>query len=172
MAKRLKLDEGTLEQALHTGGVSMKGLAKLLVKLQDLPSSSYKSVERHVMAANAAKFAAHCLTLPMQLSDGSPWTWHLLDPCKTLGSMLESSQSLHCLYTVAWHRSPATSASPWRLVVGFDEFTPGSKNGLDQTRKTMVVSFSFLELGQAALTRGKVWVTVACVRTNMIKQVS
>ena len=176
MAKRqrLDIDEATLQQVLHTGRISQAGLAKLLSKLQDKSqgSSSCETVRKQLLLANTAKFATHRLALPLQLSDGSPWAWHLLDPGKTLASILATSASLQALYTVAWRRSPATPASLWRIVVGFDEFTPGNKLSLDQSRKCMVVSFSFLELGQAALSRGRVWVTVACVRTNMIKQVS
>ena len=176
MAKRqrLDIDEATLQQVLHTGRISQAGLAKLLPKVQDKSqgSSSCETVRKQLLLPNTAKFATHRLALPLQLNDGSLWAWDLLDPGKTLASILATSASLQALYTVAWRRSPATPASPWRIVVGFDEFTPGNKLSLDQSRKCMVVSFFFLELGQAALSRGRVWVTVACVRTNMIKQVS
>lgn len=176
MAKRQRLDIGdaTLQQLLHTGRISQTGLAQLLSKLHDKSKGgpSCETVRQQLLLANSAEFAPHRLQVPLQLTDGSPWVWHLLDPCKTLASIVAKSASLQALYTEAWRRSPATPASPWRIVVGFDEFTPGNKLSLDQSRKCMVVSFSFLELGQAALSRGRVWATVACVRTNMIKKVS
>ncbi len=36
----------------------------------------------------------------------------------------------------------------------------------------MICSFTFLELGQAAVSDGSGWLTPVCVRTNMIDQVA
>jgi hypothetical protein len=59
-------------------------------------------------------------------------------------------------------------ANPWSLVVGFDEFTPGNKLQADNRRKVMVLSYSFLELGQFSLCHNVVWTTPVCVRTSVI----
>lgn len=46
----------------------------------------------------------------------------------------------------------------------------GNKLQVDRTRQTMVLSFSFIELGQAALTDGVAWLPV-CLRTVKIDDV-
>ncbi len=43
---------------------------------------------------------------------------------------------------------------------------------MDRTRQTQVLSFTFLELGQAAMTDGTAWLTPVCVRTSKIDQVA
>ncbi len=175
MAKRHRLDIGaaTLQELLHTGRISQSGLAELLVKLQDKSKGvlSREAVRHQLRSGNMAEFEAHRLQIGLSLIDSSPWVWNLLDPCKTLATIVAKSAALQQLYAEAWSRSPSTPATPWGLVDGFDEFTPGNKLSLDQSRKCMVVSLAFLELGQAALSLGRVWTTVACVRTNVIKQV-
>ncbi len=65
-----------------------------------------------------------------------------------------------------------TRLEPKWLRIAFDEFIPGNKLQTDQTRKTMVLSFSFLQLGQAALSFGSSWSTAVCVRSNKIKEAS
>ena len=57
---------------------------------------------------------------------------------------------------------------PWRLVVAWDEFSPGNKLKVDNTRKCMNLSFSFVELGQTALTQNWAWFTCVCLRSHMI----
>jgi hypothetical protein len=42
----------------------------------------------------------------------------------------------------------------------------------DHARKTMVVSFTFLELGQQHVSDGTAWLTPICLRTTKIDQVA
>ena len=171
--KRLDISDETLQQLLHTGRISNQGLSRLLKKLSgndDGPAEN--TIVRHLAELNSAAFKTLGWEVPVRLTDGRQWIWRLLDPCKTLAAIVEKSPGMQALYAQAWRRTPPTPATPWRVVLGFDEFTPGNKQSLDQTRKTMVVSYSFLELGQAALSRGRVWVTFACIRSVMIKEAS
>ena len=107
----------------------------------------------------------------MRLLSGVPWSWLYVDPGKLLTVLLSESAALQGLYDQAWARSPATIQAPWSLVVAYDEFVPGNKLSTDQTRKTMVVSFTFLELGAAALSRGTVSTTPVSVRSAAIAKV-
>ena len=47
----------------------------------------------------------------------------------------------------------------------------GNKLNVDRSRSTMVVNFSFLELGQESMSNGTAWLTPICVRTNVIGEV-
>jgi hypothetical protein len=68
-------------------------------------------------------------------------------------------------------RHPPNRNRPWKLIIGWDEFTPGNALSPDNHRKTMVVSFSFVELGQVALSCGSAWVIPVVMRTSVINQV-
>ena len=169
--KRLGISDETLHQLLHTGRISSDGLSRLLKKLSSNDNDpSEITIARHLLKINSAAFQTLGWQVSVQLTDGRQWLWKLLDPCKTLAAIVEKSPGMQALYAQAWRLTPSTPATPWRVVIGFDEFTPGNKLSLDQNRKCMVVSLSFLELGQVALIRGRVWATIACIRSVMIKE--
>lgn len=117
------------------------------------------------------RFRAVRHTLQMPLTAGGTFTWEFADPNALLASMVAHSRQLNALFTEAVRRSPPSLDKPWSLVVAFDEFAPGNKLKVDNRRKTMVLSFSFLELGQFALNNGAVWQTPVCLRTTLIHQV-
>lgn len=173
MAKRsrLSLDSQKLQQLLHKGGISMNGLADLVAALRE-DDLSREHVRKKMADANRSKFEEIRHSVELPLAEGGSWVWHFLDPAKLLASLIAESASLQRLYTQAWRRSPPSPENPWSLVVAYDEFVPGNKLATDHTRKNMVVSFSFLQLGQGSLSCGTVWATSACVRSNRIAEVS
>ena len=160
-----------IAKALHTGGVSIAGLAKLIRVLTDGDVGESRTRLR-LLAANAEHFdSLECIdTLRMQ--DGTDWDWSTLEPGRLLALLVAESDELQRILSVAWTRSPPTAARPWSLVIGFDEFVPGNKLACDHSRKTMVLSFSFKELGSAALSRGVGWTTPVVVRAAKIAQVA
>ena len=107
----------------------------------------------------------------MPLIEGGFVDWEFADPNTLLVSLVEHSPALNRLFTEAVRISPPSVVKPWSLVVGFDEFVPGNKLKVDNRRKTMVLSFSFLELGQAALSQGLAWQTPVCLRASLIHSV-
>ncbi len=48
----------------------------------------------------------------------------------------------------------------------------GNKLQLDHSRSSMILSFTFLELGQSAVSDGSGWVTPVCVRTAILDEVN
>ena len=168
--RRLELSGSKLQDILHVGGISQNGLAKLLQRLSAQDGASVHTFRRDVRSASKEEFAKREWTVTLKLASGEEWQWSLLDPAATLSTLVERSRDLQALYTDAWRRTPCSQLSPWRVVVAFNEFTPGNKLSLDQGRKTMVLSFSFVELGQAAMSRGSSWITFGVARSNMIKQ--
>ena len=160
-----------LPNLLHQGGVSMTGLASLMATLRGADPSC-NQWDRHVLGeANQETFHRIKCEDAVRMCSGVPWSWWYVDPGKLLTVLLGESAALQGLYDDAWARSPATPQAPWSLVVAYDEFVPGNKLSTDQTRKTMVVSFTFLELGAAALSRGTVWTTPVSVRSTTIAKV-
>jgi hypothetical protein len=107
----------------------------------------------------------------MPLIEGGFVDWEFADPNTLLANLVEHSPALNRLFTEAVRISPPSVVKPWSLVVGFDEFVPGNKLKVDNRRKSMVLSFSFLELGQAALSQGLAWQTPVCLRASLIHSV-
>jgi hypothetical protein len=149
----------------------MKGLASIMGILRGSDTSA-TTWDRMVLGqANQELFHRIKCVVELRLVCGAPWSWVYVDPCKLLNVLLTESVGLQALYDGAWARSPSTPQTPWSLLVAFDEFSPGNKLATDQTRKTMVLSFTFLELGGAALARGTAWCTPVAVRSNTISKV-
>ena len=61
--------------------------------------------------------------------------------------------------------------SPWNLVIGFDEYVPGSKFLVDTNRKAMNLSFNFIEVGSAVLSHVFSWFTPVSIRTKVMAKV-
>jgi hypothetical protein len=175
MSKRRRvladLPPEVIPNLLHQGGVSMKGLASVIATLRGADPSCIEWDRRVLGEVNQQLFHRIKCADAVRLLSGVPWSWLYVDPGKLLTVLLSESAALQGLYDEAWARSPATIQAPWSLVVAYDEFVPGNKLSTDQTRKTMVVSFTFLELGAAALSRGTVWTTPVCVRSATIAKV-
>jgi hypothetical protein len=160
-----------LPNLLHQGGVSMTGLASLIATLQGTDTSGSQWDRVGLGQVNRDIFNRIKCVDVVRLLSGDPWSWEYIEPSKLLNVLLPESVGLQALYDGAWARSPATPQTPWSLLVAFDEFTPGNKLSTDQTRKTMVLSFTFLELGASALARGTAWCTPVTVRTTTITKV-
>lgn len=114
----------TLRSLLHTGGITLDGLTKLLSTLRrtGLPEATSS---HYVHEANNELFSTLRRVIEMPGSDGSVIEWELADPNHLLAAALEMSSALNQLYSDAMSRTPCSSAEPWNLVIGFDEFAPG-----------------------------------------------
>lgn len=154
---------------LHVGGVSNRGLAEILKELrQHAKDCSLDGVGQWAVESEYhAKFDSLCHHVDMPLKGGlDSWRWSFVDPNKLLSHIVEASTLLTDLFSSAARRCPPSPQKPWSLVIGFDEFAPGNKLKVDNNRKCMNLSFSFLELGQHALCNDLAWFTAVCVRSK------
>jgi hypothetical protein len=149
----------------------MKGLASLIATLRGTDASGIEWDRKVLGQANHEAFHRIKCVDDVRTLSGHIWSWIYVEPCELLALLLAESAALQAMYTEAWARSPSTPLNPWSLCVAFDEFVPGNKLSTDHSRKIMVVSFTFLELGGAALASGKVWCTPVAVRSNAIAEV-
>jgi hypothetical protein len=105
-------------------------------------------------------------------ADGSHIEWEFVDPNRMFAEAVDHSPGLAAMVSDAVRLSPPSMARPWSLIVGFDEFVPGNKLQADNRRKAMVLSFTFRELGPAAMSSAIAWHTPVVVRTKVIGQVA
>lgn len=64
----------------------------------------------------------------------SEFAWEFLSPGKLLPELVRKSPRLRATLEAAVREKRPTAASPWRLIVAYDEFAPGNKLKTDNTR--------------------------------------
>jgi len=120
--KRQRTGEN-LHRLLHSGGISVSGLADLLKTIGDNPVSVRSTW--HLRQANLDTYNSIRRVATLPLKSGGNWEWEYLDPNKLLCVALGASTQLTDLFASAMARTPPTLAKPWELVIGFDAFVPG-----------------------------------------------
>lgn len=151
---------------LKVSGHSLKTILERVGELPDDVSTS----KRALYASRSAALQEVSRTVTFDTHDGHQMQIEMADPNLLLTSLLHDSVDLRRLYKQAWQKRPCSAESPWSLVVGFDEYVPGNKLALQQRRKTMVLSYNYLEVGDDALSRDSCWLTPLVVRTSVISQ--
>jgi len=154
---------------LHTGGISVVGLQRLLAGLADNQVDTTGVGRSRLIEANQAVLLQHLAVDVMPVvGGGDGFRWEYLSPASWMSSLIARSAALQRLFACALTRTPCTDSQPWSLVVGFDEFIPGNKLAVDNCRKCMVLSFTFLQLGQEAISTGGGWFTPVVLRASVI----
>ena len=96
---------------------------------------------------------------------GTIFDWPFACPALLLARLVQCP-GLSRVWDCALREYPP-SRHCWRLMLAYDEFSPGNKLKCDNRRKTMVLSFTFLEL--SPLRESRKWITFAVVRHDIIR---
>ena len=108
-------------------------------------------------------------TFELKLTDGSDFTWTMLNPARLFSHMVEGSECLQEILAEALRRhGKPTSEAPWGLIVGFDEFCLGDKLRTNNRRKCMVSNFTIKEFEVQRLWRDLAWFTFLVLRSEVI----
>ena len=156
-----------LQELLHTGGISKTAVKSILLKLERQPEH-LPGAAAQLDEASLALFEGVKHIEKLTLVDGNEWDWELCHPSFLLEKSVAASETLQDLFLQG---AVEMQDRPWSLVVAFDEYVPGSKFNLDTNRKSMNLSFSFLELGSEALSHDACWWLPVSVRAERISQV-
>jgi hypothetical protein len=155
-----------LQRIINIRGTTKKSLAEIVEAL----TGSRPRAEEMVMVGQARfQTMTHTLHMPRD-GGGDPVPWELCDPNLLLARLVAESPVLQNWFQSALQQRPCSAEQPWRLLVGFDEFVPGNKLRVDNSRKCMNLSFSFVELG-SALSCDLAWFTPVSVRKTVMQQV-
>ena len=113
------------------------------------------------------------ITEQLPAADGTSdeCTWELADVSRLITLVLENSPQLQDIYAAALEQHPGTIDRPWKLLVGFDEYAPGSQLKCDNKKKVMNVFLNFEQLGHHAISLASTWFTVISVQTSFIARV-
>lgn len=155
-----------IDDLLAAGVVNESMMTKILQSLCKVKGARVKA--RRV---GSEAFDGVSVTEVLDLEKGGEFQWHYADPSLLLQLLVNSSPSLQRLYSDALSRHPNSQQQPWSMILGMDEFTPGSFYKAENLRKTMVLSFTFAELGKIGLYSENAWATPICIRSHVCKQV-
>ena len=140
-AKRQKKAEGL------RGSAACHGVSDQHIRLVMRSLGSSAIAQRALTEARRKHWDRVMTTIDIDTLDGGNWTWPLCHPGLLLSCAVAESPSLQRLFRDALRARPCSREAPWSLVIGYDEFVPGNKLQLMPSRKTMNLSFSFMELG-------------------------
>ena len=173
LAQRADLDSPGLEDLVHTGNVTTSALAAIVAKINNNPELLQGATPSRLDDASHAAFFGmrHVHTLYLG-DDATPFEWEMADPNRLVSYLVESSPRLQDAFARAAVRNPCSAERPWHLVLAWDEFTPGMVLSPNNARKTMALSFSFIELGHDQLWHEESWFTPVLVRSTIIAETS
>ena len=114
----------SLQELVHCGGISRIGLVELVGKLRSLNIDLGVVKLESLRTAEGSLFRELCLSVEVEKNGGS-FTWEYIDPNKLLVRAVADNSVYGALFADAVARSPPSLERPWRLVIGFDEYTPG-----------------------------------------------
>lgn len=156
-----------LQAMLNGGNVTVTSLAKILKDVKKLGDQAFSAAA--IYEANLANFAHLRCVDTFPLKSGGTFDLEYAEPSLLLGELIQESVHLVHLYSQAAEAN--VSGEPFRLIVAFDEYTPGSKFKGDNRRKVMVCLFSFTNLGQPALSQDVSWTTPLVIRHCMLAKI-
>ena len=158
------------------GACSDSDLASIgrLARKLPIESTDQLHASRHFISQTLKRdeeLLALTFQMPSKRTDDDIIEWKICEPSLLVRYVVGSRPELQDVYAAAAKRSPPTKEQPWDLLVCFDEWSPGDICSIDNTRKTMVLSFNFEQLGSLTLQKDYSWMVPICVRTSKIKQV-
>ena len=162
-SKRMRLSDDqrdVLRGVCRRGSISNEGLQFLLARIREHPD--LKNVSRTELRGQFhARYDMVKTSIPLEMNDGRWRDWSVADPGLLLSMVLRERPELAHMFAVGMEAHPCSASNPWSIIVGLDEYTPGNKTKLNNRRKCMVTSYSFLELGLENLGRDAAWMTPA-----------
>ena len=155
-----------LQRVLNVRSTTRRSLSEILASVTGKPVR-----QAELTLVGQARFETMATTLSMaRKGGGDSVEWELCNPNLLMSRLVSESSILQGWFAEALSRFPSSPDSPWRLLVGFDEFVPGNKLKLQNSRKCMNLVFSFVELG-SALSCDLAWFSPVSVRTSVIHDV-
>jgi hypothetical protein len=154
----------TVERAI---AFAAKGVSK--EQLQNIAAAAGVQTSIRRLTDSVRREAAPLLyqeTLKAENDDGEK-TWDLFDPTLLVQHVLCTCQDLAQIY----HAKLAEIPGPWHIVIGYDEHVPGDKLKIHNLRKSMVLAFNFLELGEEVLQKDCTWFIPVVLRSSELDDV-
>lgn len=153
------------------GGIADTKLCALFGRLRDNPSLLLSCPENRFQIARIDERTYNDevgLQIKLPMTDGPDFTWHVADPARLFRYYCKQSIAFRGLLDEVAGALPADHI--YRLVVYYDEATPGQLLRLDNCRKFWSFYCSCLEFGHR-LHQSDAWLAFGILRTSIAKKV-
>ena len=104
----------------------------------------------------------------LETTGGGECTITYYDPARMIQYVLDNCETLSQLYGEIAMANPGQE---WRLIMGYDEQTPGSKISRENLRKNMVITMNFIEAGAEVLESDDSWFIPFVCRSDLLNKV-
>ena len=159
--------------------VSQRGLADTLRRLQStgklskeeaVSRSSIKRAREFEMESHTTRYGKICFD--KELTGVSELTLKvtLVNPVSLLVYLLENNMALQQIFRERLEIHPCNQSTKWNLIVYYDEVVLGNVLRRQNNRKLCVFYFSYLEFGQALLSKEDLWIPLAVIRSNKVTE--
>ena len=164
--KRRRIGQDKLQGLVCMRNVSLSAVQRVL----NIASSGDDTVSwRQLQAAGRQRFeqVKHTITLPAE--DGGEVAINMVHTMKLFTLLLQENATIRNWFEESWRAKPSSPAQPWQLLLGWDEFVPGNKLAIQNSRKTMVLNLAFMEMRQH-LGCDAAWITPLVVRASVAQR--
>ena len=126
--RQRRIDEGEderaakLQRVLHTKNTSASALAAIIADIEGVNHS-----RKYLQSVGEARFSVMSTALVLPKEGGGEVRVELCDPSQLMFRLVSESEELQALFEAALLSSPNSAATPWSLLVGWDEYSPGNK---------------------------------------------
>ena len=155
----------SLGKVVDSAGLSQRALRRVLGAVADESVS-----RRQLQHISKDRFEKVKCTMRFPKEGGGEVAFEMSHPASLLALVAEENAIFRTWLQDAWCAKPSSPSNRWRLLIGWDEFVPGNKMAIQNSRKTMVLSFSFIEL-LSHLHEDTAWITPLAVRSSLVQQV-
>ena len=107
----------------------------------------------------------------LETKKGGEYIWEFFEPNRLVAYVVERCPELADCYARAANAHLPTPEHPWEITCSFDEFVPGEKLSGIHTRKSMVLGFNFVQLGDELIHKDYTWFIPIVVRTSEMNEV-
>ena len=150
------------------GGVSDTKLCELLGQIRSNPAllADAAKTRFQIQRVDEKTFEEFRLTIPLRKIDGGDFIWHVAHPLRLLAYYCKHSDAFRSLFDK--HAQTRGADHTYRLIMYYDEVTPGNLLRLDNARKFWAVYCSCLDFGEA-LQQSDAWLPIGMLRTAQSK---
>jgi len=160
--KRLRDEEESIHSLAALRGVNASNLADLLQRL-GRPHSK-QAIQREI--GRTLEQVRGTVALPLQ--NGTTFRWPIANLSLLLPLALKECDGFATMF--AEMMGIVGHARPWRLILYFDEVTPGNVISPDNRRKSYAFYVSFFEL-RRHLRLCEAWLCIAVLRHDVLREV-
>ena len=158
--------------ASHGSATGLEAILDL-VKEEGIPDASSRRTTSRAIEADLnidtphGKVVQH---LPLPMREGADYSWPACHPGAMLTYLCTFALEFQVFLSNLLTSKPPTPEEPWQFAMYADEVVPGDLLATDNTRKSMILYWTFLQFG-TLMSRDHCWFYLGSIRSKVLKKV-